>query len=247
MKELARIDVGSSDASADHGGARPVDARIGALRTAQAELHDPAARRRAAAYRGTLEQDKELLAIFERTYGPVRRSRPGENAGLAARKAMARKTAPAGGAARSAPPPEGPEYLLVDGYNVIFAWDELRALAETDLETARRRLQDILCNYAGYRRCAAIVVFDAYKVRGGVGSVEKYHNIHVVFTREAETADMYIEKTTHELGRRHRVRVVSSDGAEQIIILGSGGLRVSARAFLQEVRAVEGEIREYLV
>ena len=207
----------------------------------------PAARRRAAAYRGTLEQDKELLAIFERTYGPVRRSRPGENAGLAARKAMARKTAPAGGAARSAPPPEGPEYLLVDGYNVIFAWDELRALAETDLETARRRLQDILCNYAGYRRCAAIVVFDAYKVRGGVGSVEKYHNIHVVFTREAETADMYIEKTTHELGRRHRVRVVSSDGAEQIIILGSGGLRVSARAFLQEVRAVEGEIREYLV
>ena len=108
-------------------------------------------------------------------------------------------------------------------------------------------MQDILCNYAGYRRCAAIVVFDAYKVRGGVGSVEKYHNIHVVFTREAETADMYIEKTTHELGRRHRVRVVSSDGAEQIIILGSGGLRVSARAFLQEVRAVEGEIREYLV
>ena len=103
-----------------------------------------------------------------------------------------------------------------------------------------------MCNYAGYRRCTVILVFDAYKVKGGVGSVERYHNIHVVYTREAETADMYIEKTTHELGRKHRVRVVSSDGAEQIIILGSGGLRVSARAFEKEVAAVEAEIREYL-
>ena len=207
---------------------------------------DPAARarRRAGAYRGTLEQDKELLAIFERTYGPVRRARPGEPDALAARKALGKPAAPR---TPAAPPPDGPEYLLVDGYNVIFAWDDLRRLAETDLETARRRLQDILCNYAGYRRCTVICVFDAYKVRGGAGSVETYHNIHVVFTREAETADMYIEKTTHELGRRHRVRVVSSDGAEQIIILGNGGLRVSARAFLQEVEAVDREIREFLV
>mgnify|MGYP001623784998 FL=1 len=200
-------------------------------------------RRRADAYRGTLEQDKELLAIFERTYGPVRRQNPNQSADLAARRALgsAPKTA-----RQAAAQPAGPEYLLVDGYNVIFAWDSLRRLAENDLDIARRRLQDTLCNYAGYRRCTVILVFDAYKVKGGVGSVERYHNIHVVYTREAETADMYIEKTTHELGRKHRVRVVSSDGAEQIIILGSGGLRVSARAFEKEVAAVEAEIREYL-
>ncbi len=200
-------------------------------------------RRRADAYRGTLEQDKELLAIFERTYGPVRRRNPNQSADLAARRALgsAPKTA-----RQAAAQPAGPEYLLVDGYNVIFAWDSLRHLAENDLDIARRRLQDTLCNYAGYRRCTVILVFDAYKVKGGVGSVERYHNIHVVYTREAETADMYIEKTTHELGRKHRVRVVSSDGAEQIIILGSGGLRVSARAFEKEVAAVEAEIREYL-
>ena len=200
-------------------------------------------RRRADAYRGTLEQDKELLAIFERTYGPVRRRNPNQSADLAARRALgsAPKTA-----RQAATQPAGPEYLLVDGYNVIFAWDSLRRLAENDLDIARRRLQDTLCNYAGYRRCTVILVFDAYKVKGGVGSVERYHNIHVVYTREAETADMYIEKTTHELGRKHRVRVVSSDGAEQIIILGSGGLRVSARAFEKEVAAVEAEIREYL-
>ena len=200
-------------------------------------------RRRADAYRGTLEQDKELLAIFERTYGPVRRRNPNQSADLAARRALgsAPKTA-----RQAAAQPAGPEYLLVDGYNVIFAWDSLRRLAENDLDIARRRLQDTLCNYAGYRRCNVILVFDAYKVKGGVGSVERYHNIHVVYTREAETADMYIEKTTHELGRKHRVRVVSSDGAEQIIILGSGGLRVSARAFEKEVAAVEAEIREYL-
>ena len=200
-------------------------------------------RRRADAYRGTLEQDKELLAIFERTYGPVRPRNPNQSADLAARRALgsAPKTA-----RQAAAQPAGPEYLLVDGYNVIFAWDSLRRLAENDLDIARRRLQDTLCNYAGYRRCTVILVFDAYKVKGGVGSVERYHNIHVVYTREAETADMYIEKTTHELGRKHRVRVVSSDGAEQIIILGSGGLRVSARAFEKEVAAVEAEIREYL-
>ena len=200
-------------------------------------------RRRADAYRGTLEQDKELLTIFERTYGPVRRRNPNRSADLAARRALgsAPKTA-----RQAAAQPAGPEYLLVDGYNVIFAWDSLRRLAENDLDIARRRLQDTLCNYAGYRRCTVILVFDAYKVKGGVGSVERYHNIHVVYTREAETADMYIEKTTHELGRKHRVRVVSSDGAEQIIILGSGGLRVSARAFEKEVAAVEAEIREYL-
>ena len=140
----------------------------------------------------------------------------------------------------------GPDYLLVDGYNVIFAWDDLRKLADGNLDAARRRLMDILCNYAGYRRCVPILVFDAYKVRGGAREVEQYHNLYVVYTREAETADMYIERATHELAKEHRTRVVSSDGAEQIIVMGHGALRVSARAFEEEVRAVEKEIREFL-
>ena len=180
----------------------------------------PAARRRAAAYRGTLEQDKELLAIFERTYGPVRRSRPGENADLAARKADGAQNRPGGRGSPVRAPARRPRVPACGRLQRHLCLGRAARAGRDRPRTARRRLQDILCNYAGYRRCAAIVVFDAYKVRGGVGSVEKYHNIHVVFTREAETADMYIEKTTHELGRRHRVRVVSSDGAEQIIILG---------------------------
>ena len=144
------------------------------------------------------------------------------------------------------PQPTGPDYLLVDGYNVIFAWDELRRLAEGSLDAARRRLMDILCNYAGYRRCVPILVFDAYKVRGGAREVERYHNLYVVYTREAETADMYIERATHELAKERRTRVVSSDGAEQVIVLGHGALRVSARAFAEEVTAVEKDIREFL-
>ena len=202
-----------------------------------------ARRRRAEAYRGTLEQDKELLAIFERTYGKIRRrGENGADAHKAARAAL--HTVPARTPPR--PQPTGPDYLLVDGYNVIFAWDELRRLAEGSLDAARRRLMDILCNYAGYRRCVPILVFDAYKVRGGAREVERYHNLYVVYTREAETADMYIERATHELAKERRTRVVSSDGAEQVIVLGHGALRVSARAFEKEVAAVEAEIREYL-
>ena len=134
----------------------------------------------------------------------------------------------------------------MDGYNVIFAWDDLRRIAESNLDAARRRLMDILCNYAGYKRCVPILVFDAYKVRGGVREVEKFHNLYVVYTKEAETADMYIERATHELAKECRTRVVSSDGAEQVIVLGHGALRVSARAFAEEVAAVEKEIREFL-
>ena len=202
-----------------------------------------ARRRRAEAYRGTLEQDKELLAIFERTYGKIRRrGENGADAQKAARAAL--HTVPARTPPR--PQPTGPDYLLVDGYNVIFAWDELRRLAEGSLDAARRRLMDILCNYAGYRRCVPILVFDAYKVRGGAREVERYHNLYVVYTREAETADMYIERATHELAKERRTRVVSSDGAEQVIVLGHGALRVSARAFAEEVTAVEKDIREFL-
>ena len=209
----------------------------------QEEDEANARRRRASAYCGTLEQDKELLAIFERTYGKIKHRGGVDDAKKAARAAL--HTAPAA-SVPAAPVPAGPDYLLVDGYNVIFAWDALRKLADGSLDAARRRLMDILCNYAGYKRCVPILVFDAYKVRGGAREVEKYHNLYVVYTREAETADMYIERATHELAREHRTRVVSSDGAEQIIVMGHGALRVSARAFEEEVNAVEKEIREFL-
>lgn len=209
----------------------------------QEEDEANARRRRASAYCGTLEQDKELLAIFERTYGKIKRRGGVDDAKKAARAAL--HTAPAA-SVPAAPVPAGPDYLLVDGYNVIFAWDALRRLADGSLDAARRRLMDILCNYAGYKRCVPILVFDAYKVWGSAREVEKYHNLYVVYTREAETADMYIERATHELAREHRTRVVSSDGAEQIIVMGHGALRVSARAFEEEVNAVEKEIREFL-
>ena len=223
-----------------------LERRLGAAPAAgqtQEEDEANARRRRASAYCGTLEQDKELLAIFERTYGKIKRRGGVDDAKKAARAAL--HTTPAA-SVPAAPVPAGPDYLLVDGYNVIFAWDTLRRLADGSLDAARRRLMDILCNYAGYKRCVPILVFDAYKVRGGAREVEKYHNLYVVYTREAETADMYIERATHELAREHRTRVVSSDGAEQIIVMGHGALRVSARAFEEEVNAVEKEIREFL-
>ena len=223
-----------------------LERRLGAAPAAgqtQEEDEANARRRRASAYCGTLEQDKELLAIFECTYGKIKRRGGVDDTKKVARAAL--HTAPAA-SVPAAPVPAGPDYLLVDGYNVIFAWDALRRLADGSLDAARRRLMDILCNYAGYKRCVPILVFDAYKVRGGAREVEKYHNLYVVYTREAETADMYIERATHELAREHRTRVVSSDGAEQIIVMGHGALRVSARAFEEEVNAVEKEIREFL-
>ena len=245
---LVRWDEVPAKAHVDSGLSRRLDGPAGAdAETEAEEAQANNARRRAAAYCGTLEQDKELLAIFERTYGKIkRRGQPAGNAEKAARSAMHTQAAPAPAAAPAKAVPAGPDYLLVDGYNVIFSWDELHKLADTNLDAARRRLMDILCNYAGYKRCVPILVFDAYKVRGGTREVEKHHNLYVVYTKEAETADMYIERTTHELARDHRTRVVSSDGAEQIIVLGNGALRVSARAFAEEVAAVEKEIRAFL-
>ena len=204
----------------------------------------PAAPRaaRADAYRAALAADKELMAIFERTYGPIRRDP------VQAMRTVKRPPSTESSARRSParPQPEGPEYLLVDGYNVIFAWEKLNELSVGNLDAARHKLMDILCNYAGYRQCVLILVFDAYRVKGGEREVEKYHNIYVVYTKEAETADMYIEKATHEIAKRHRTRVVTSDATEQLIILGNGALRVSSQAFEEEVRSVEAEIREFL-
>ena len=127
------------------------------------------------------------------------------------------------------------EYLLVDGYNVIFAWEELKELAKVSIEAARDKLMDILCNYQGYKKCVLILVFDAYKVEGYALEIQKYHNIHVVYTKEAETADQYIEKVVHHIGRKYHVTVVTSDGVEQVITMGQGGTRISSRDFLEEM------------
>ena len=191
--------------------------------------------RRAMAYRATLEEDAELLKIFERTYGPIKRDP------LAAFRPVQKRERPDFAAEQWE---IAPEYLLVDGYNIIFAWDELNALSKESLDAARHKLMDILCNYQGFQKCVLILVFDAYRVPGSPGSIEQYHNIHVVYTKEAETADMFIEHVTHEIGKGRRVRVATSDGMEQIIILGHGALRVSARMFHEEVQNVEKQIRK---
>ena len=189
------------------------------------------------------KEDEELRAIFERTYGPVKRRDALETGRRQPAEAeVAGGRLPGKNSAGSAAAQE--EYLLVDGYNIIFAWEELKTLAKASLEAARGRLQDILCNYQGYRKMTLILVFDAYKVEGGTGEVLKYHNIHVVYTKEAETADQYIEKTVHRIGRRHQVTVATSDALEQVIILGEGARRISAREFWEEVCLTEQEIRK---
>ena len=185
---------------------------------------------------GSLEQDKELLAVFERTYGKVDRE-----LAFQPQKKPARTSLDEGKYAIKNQK-SGPEYLLVDGYNIIFAWEELKELARVDVAAARAALEDILSNYQGFRKCVVILVFDAYKVKGNPGSVEKKNNIYVVYTKEAETADAYIEKATYDLGKDHRVRVATSDGLEQLIILGHGALRLSARAFRAEIEQAQGEI-----
>ena len=193
--------------------------------------------RRMAAYRATLEEDAELLKIFEQTYGPIKRDP------LAAFRPTQKRERPDFNAEQWE---IQPEYLLVDGYNIIFAWDELKELSHTSLDTARHVLMNLLCNYQGYRGCNLILVFDAYKVPQNLGMVEKYHNIFIVYTQEAETADSYIERVTYELRGRKRVRVATSDNLEQLIILGHGAVRVSAKSFHDEVMQTQQEIERIL-
>ena len=183
-----------------------------------------------------LDQE-ELEEIFTRTYGPIRRERN------AFQKTSRTVTAPAS-PRKSKPKEPEKEYLLVDGYNIIFTWEDLNELAKVNIEGARNKLMDILCNYQGYKKCTLILVFDAYKVEGGQGSVQKYHNIHVVYTKEAETADQYIEKTVHEIGKKYHVTVATSDALEQVIILGQGADRLSARNLREEIQRMKEEIRE---
>lgn len=186
-------------------------------------------------YTGTAAQDAELQAIFERTYGAIKSPGPRPMTTPKAAPSIPDKVEVKLGDNK-------PEYLLVDGYNIIFAWDELKAVAKENLDAARILLTELLCNYQGYRGNRVILVFDAYKVHGGVEKVEKHNNITVVYTKEAETADAYIEKATYRLGKENRVRVATSDGLVQIIILGHGALRVSASALHNEVETALGQI-----
>ena len=193
--------------------------------------------RRTAAYRATLEEDAELLKIFERTYGPIKRDP------LAAFRPVQKRERPDFDAQQWE---ILPEYLLVDGYNIIFAWDELKTIAQKSMDTARQILMDILSSYQGYRGNHVILVFDAYKVPGNLGSVSRYHNIHVVYTKETETADSYIEKTTYSIARHHKVQVATSDNLEQVIILGHGALRISAAELRAQVGQVKQQINQIL-
>lgn len=181
----------------------------------------------------------ELEEIFTRTYGPIKREKSSWKKSRRVDYSESRElTAPA------KKQEVRDEYLLVDGYNIIFSWEELNELAKVNVESARTKLMDILSNYQGYKKMNLILVFDAYRVEGGQGSVQKYHNIYVVYTKEAETADQYIEKTVHAIGRKYNVTVATSDALEQVIILGQGGRRMSAHDLEEEIAAMRREIRE---
>ncbi len=213
-------------------------------------------------------EEAELEKIFQRTYGSSYKrgeeeslqGKPGwkrsrvisadgisytqsaVNSGFkAAEKAAAKAERLSRAAKRD---PEEEEYLLVDGYNIIFSWEDLKKLSEKNIDAARDRLLDLMCDYQGYRKCTLIVVFDAYKVKGGTEHVMQYHNIYAVYTKEAETADQYIEKTVHRIGHKHRVTVATSDALEQMIILGGGASRLSAKGFLEEVKRSSRELKE---
>ena len=174
--------------------------------------------------------EKELEAIFERTFGPIKDR---------TRQFLNQKTTSV--PKRTIAPPKQ-QYLIVDGYNIIFAWDELKDIARDNLDAARQRLLDILSNYCGYKKCRLVVVFDGYKVKGGQGSRSDYHNIHVVYTKQDETGDMFIEKLVTDIGKNYSVRVASSDGLIQLTALRAGVLRISAQELWREVEFVGKQI-----
>ena len=188
-------------------------------------------------YRGTVDEDKELERIFEATYGKIKprrlpervvNSAPSQSVQRPARKLK----------------PRGDDYIVVDGYNFLFAVPELSAIAHSDIGRARDVLIRMMCNYSSFKRCKAVVVFDAYKRVGGEGGEEKYGNVSVVYTKERQTADSYIELLTHGIAPTNTVRVVTSDMQEQLIVLGVGGLRVSCLEFYRELSSVLELIRE---
>ena len=190
-------------------------------------------------YSSSYDDDPELLTIMEREFGSKQKER---DCYSSYRKQTVSTPVRHTTVIKENEPKK--EYLLVDGYNIIFAWEELNELAKASIDAARNKLMDILSNYQGFIGCTLILVFDAYKVKGNQGEVQKYHNIYVVYTKEAETADQYIEKTTHEIGRKYKVTVATSDALEQVIVMGQGAYRISARDFYEEVERTEKQIRE---
>lgn len=202
-----------------------------------------AAARRASTYLEMTEEDqKELDAMVEAS----RRKREAARKSYAYRKDFSNEKIAVNGSTKSySNKKKQKEYLLVDGYNIIFAWEELNELAQVNMDAARGCLQDVLCNYQGIKKCELILVFDAYKVEGFSGEIQKYHNIHVVYTKEAETADQYIEKVAHEIGRKYLVTVATSDGTEQVIIRGQGCHLLSAKELKEEVEFANKELRQY--
>lgn len=202
-----------------------------------------AAARRASTYLEMTEEDqKELDAMVEAS----QRKREAARKSYAYRKDFSNEKIAVNGSTKSySNKKKQKEYLLVDGYNIIFAWEELNELAQVNMDAARGFLQDVLCNYQGIKKCELILVFDAYKVEGFSGEIQKYHNIHVVYTKEAETADQYIEKVAHEIGRKYLVTVATSDGTEQVIIRGQGCHLLSAKELKEEVEFANKELRQY--
>jgi predicted RNA-binding protein with PIN domain len=179
--------------------------------------------------------EKELEEIFQRTYGAPQESlqiKRKKYANYNEEKRIIQSTIPSTILSKVS---KMEEYLLVDGYNIIYAWPDLKELADVNMAAARDRLAGMLCNYQGYRDNTVILVFDAYRVEGNPGEIIKYGNISIVYTKEAETADMYIEKVTHEIGRKYQVTVATSDKLEQMIVWGQGALRLSAIGLLEEM------------
>lgn len=187
-------------------------------------------------YQDTYAGDKELMEIFEKTFGPVKRRNYNEK--------KVRTYHPENKKYKGKSDNNLPECLLVDGYNIIFAWDELKQIADANIDGARDKLMEMLCNYQGYKGNTVIVVFDAYNVKRHKETVSKYHNVYVVYTKEAETADMYIAKTTHKMANKYKVTVATSDALEQLIIMGHGALRMSALNLKEEIEQVNSRIKE---
>lgn len=179
-------------------------------------------------YTTQFSRDDDLDEIFTRTYGPIKRRLADDYYHKEpVQESMMLKTKP--------------ECLLVDGYNVIHAWDELKGIAQDNLEGARLRLMDMMCNYQGYKNCLLILVFDAYKVKGNLGTTQQYHNIHIVYTKEAQTADMYIERITHHMSDEYHVIVATSDALEQLIVIGGGAYRMSSRELMLDLERLNQE------
>ena len=237
-RDGAQNGAGTSDGYTDYGpaGYAGAESRRAAFKVAEGRTDTRSFKQQE---RDILAAEDELRAIFERTYGPVK-SRVGQSESYKPSRTVAAEIPEK---YRKPKPKPQKEYLLVDGYNIIFSWENLRALAQRDIKAARDALLDDLSNYAGYTKANVICVFDAYKVAGGTEQVYRYHNIDVIFTKEAETADLYIEKAAHELTKQYSVKVATSDAVEQVIIYGAGAVRLSAMNFYEEVRSAEREMK----